>query len=249
MAAMDVATLRAWWFHRQGLDGSLEGASPAAVLERSGWSRSVGGVGPYLTLFARAGTSRDAADKAAASLRIHELPSARGCTYVVPASDFGLALKVGEGYGEMRVAAKLGVTEKEVDKLCAAIEKALARETLGTDELREAVGSAARSLGPDGAKKGLASTLPLGLGRLQSEGRIRRVPVNGRLDQQRYKYAAWSPSPLAKVSLSLEDAFTELARKVLHVDWAGHTRRVPMVLGPRRQGREGGDRAAEAGAG
>ena len=219
MAAMDVATLRAWWFHRQGLDGSLEGASPAAVLERSGWSRSVGGVGPYLTLFARAGTSRAAADKAAASLRIHELPSARGCTYVVPASDFGLALKVGEGYGEMRVAAKLGVTEKEVDKLCAAIEKALARETLAPDELREAVGGAARSLGPDGAKKGLASTLPLGLGRLQSEGRIRRVPVNGRLDQQRYKYAAWTPNPLAKVSLSLEDAFTELARK--YFTWIG----------------------------
>ena len=59
---MDDAKLRAWWWQRQGLDGSLRGASPAAVLERSGWARSVGGVGPYLTLFARAGTSREAAD-------------------------------------------------------------------------------------------------------------------------------------------------------------------------------------------
>jgi hypothetical protein len=216
---MDAATLRAWWAHRQGLDGSLDGASPADVLERSGWSRSVGGVGPYLTLFARAGTSREAADKAVASLRIHELPSARGCTYVVPAADFGLALKVGEGYGDMRVAARLGVTEKEVDKLCAAIEKALAKATLAPDELRDAVGGAARSLGPEGVKKGLSSTLSLGLGRLQSQGRIRRVPTNGRLDQQRYKYTAWNPSPLAKVTASLDDALTELARK--YFTWIG----------------------------
>lgn len=216
---MDVATLRAWWFERQGLDGSLAGAAPAAALARSGWSRSVGGVGPYLTLFARAGTSREAADKAAASLKIHELPSARGCTYVVPASDFALALKVGEGYGEMRTAAKLGVTDKEVEKLCAALEKALAKDTLSPDDLREAVGGAARSLGPEGAKKGLSSTLPLGLGRLQSEGRIRRVPVNGRLDQQRYKYASWTPSPLAKLSISLDEAFTELARR--YFTWTG----------------------------
>ena len=57
---MNEAKLRAWWWHRQGLDGSLRGASPAAVLERSGWTRSIGGVGPYLPLFARAGTSASA---------------------------------------------------------------------------------------------------------------------------------------------------------------------------------------------
>jgi hypothetical protein len=230
---MDAATLRAWWAHRQGLDGSLVGAAPAAVLERSGWSRSVGGVGPYLTLFARAGTSRAEAEQAAAALRIHELPSARGCTYVTPAADFALALKVGEGYGDMRTALKLGVTEKEVDTLCAAIEKALVGDALEPDELRAAIGSAWRSLGPEGVKKGLSTTLPLGLGRLQTQGRIRRVPVNGRLDQQRYKYVRWDPSPLAQPGAegqgrrrstghpwaTLEEAFTELARKYFR--WIG----------------------------
>src|SRR5262245_4313211 len=119
---MDMTKLRAWWAHRQGLDGSLRGVDPAGVLERSGWARSVGGAGPYLTLFARAGTSRVAADAAAKDLEIHELPAARGCTYVVPAADFALALRAGRefGEGEMRVAAKLGVTEKEVETLCAA---------------------------------------------------------------------------------------------------------------------------------
>ena len=56
-------------------------ASPASLLERVGWARTVGSVNPYLTLFARAGISRAAADKAASDHEIHELPSARGCTY------------------------------------------------------------------------------------------------------------------------------------------------------------------------
>ena len=51
----DSPKLRAWWAHRQGLDGSLAGKPPAEILEVSGWARSVGGVGPYLTLFARGG--------------------------------------------------------------------------------------------------------------------------------------------------------------------------------------------------
>src|SRR4051795_4117252 len=87
---MSTPKLRAWWFHRQGLDGSLRDATPAQVLERAGWARSVGGVGPYLTLFARARTTRLAADAAAAKIQIHELPSARGCTYFLPACDYAL---------------------------------------------------------------------------------------------------------------------------------------------------------------
>src|SRR5690242_9517236 len=109
--------LRAWWWHRQGLDGSLRGASPAEVLERSGWARSVGGVGPYLTLFARARTSREDADAAVRALGIHELPTARGCTYVVPNADFALGLTVGRDFGgaDLKTAAKLGVTGQEID--------------------------------------------------------------------------------------------------------------------------------------
>ena len=80
--------LRAWWFCQQGLDGSLQGQSPAAVLQRTGWARSVAGVGPYLTWQSRAGIGRADADRAVAELEVHELPSARGCTYVVPAADF-----------------------------------------------------------------------------------------------------------------------------------------------------------------
>jgi hypothetical protein len=218
---MDEAKLRAWWWHRQGLDGSLRGASPAAVLERSGWARSVGGVGPYLTLFSRAGTSREAADAAVAALEIHELPSARGCTYVVPASDFALALTVGQAFGgaEMKTAAKLGVADDEIEALCRAVLRALEAGPLAPDGLRDATGGAWRGLGDEGRKKGLGTTLPVALGRLQARGDIRRVPVNGRLDQQRYAYARWEPNPLAARPWTPAEAYTELARRFFR--WVG----------------------------
>ena len=197
---MELEQIRAWWHHRQGLDGSYRTAGAAQVLERSGWARSVGGVGPYVSLFARAGVRRAEADRAAAALEIYELPAARGCTYVVPASEFALALKVGQPFNEapMRVAASLGVTAKEVDKLSAAVVAALSKGSMSPEEIRDATGGAARSLGEAGKKKGVTTTLPLALGRLQCLGEIRPVPTDGRLDQQRYKYARWRPNPLAK---------------------------------------------------
>ena len=217
---MDQVKLRAWWWHRQGLDGSLLGQTPAAILERSGWARSVAGVGPYLTLFARGGVGREAADAAVAKLDIHELPSARGCTYVLPGSDFALGLKVGEGFDQtMRTALKLGVTEREIEKLCEAVLKSLAADSLDPEEIRGATGKASRSLGVEGKKKGLTTTLPIALGRLQASGDIRRVPTNGRLDQQRYRYGLWKPNPLAKFRLSREEAASEMARRYFR--WVG----------------------------
>ena len=85
--------------------------------------------------------------------------------------------------------------------------------------MREATGKASRSLGEEGKKKGLTTTLPLALGQLQAEGEIRRVPTNGRLDQQRYRYTLWRPNPLAGFQISLEEAHTQLAR--FYFDWIG----------------------------
>src|ERR1700687_3804692 len=95
---MDQSKLRAWWAYRQGLDGSLAGKSAAEILGRVGWARSGGGVGPYLTSFLRGGLSRESVDADVAKNLICELPSARGCTYVLPASDFALGLAVGRTF-------------------------------------------------------------------------------------------------------------------------------------------------------
>ncbi len=217
---MNQTRLRAWWWHRQGLDGALKGAKPAAILARTGWARSVGGVNPYLTLFARGGVSRAQAEQAHLRLEIHELPSARGCTYVLPAADFALGLAAGcPGDGDLKQALKLGVTEKEIAKLGDGVLRALEAGPLDPEGIREATGKLSRSLGEEGKKKGLTTTLPLALGELQRTGRIRRVPVEGRLDQQRYRYALWTPNPLAGFSMTAEQVHQELAQRFLA--WAG----------------------------
>ena len=218
---MDDTRLRAWWWRRQGLDGSLLGQGAPQVLAATGWARSVGGSGPYFTLFSRAGISREQVDAAVANLEIHELPSARGCTYVLPQEDFALGLKVGQEFadGDMGPARKLGVTDKEIERLSYAVIAALKKGPCDPEQIREGVGSAARSLGEEGKKKGVSTTLPLALGKLQSTGDIRRVPVNGRLDQQRYRYTLWKPNPLAKFSLGAEEARVELARRFFR--WIG----------------------------
>ena len=210
--------LSTWWWRRQGLDGSAMGFSAAEVLSKSGWARSVSGVGPYLSLYARAGHTRPGIDQAVANLELHELPSARGCTYVVPAADFALALECarGSGHSEMATAQKLCVTTREVEQLEAAVQQALKGGPLDPAALTDACGSKARQLGEAGKKKGLNSTLPVALGRLQTEGVIRRVPVNGRLDNQRYRYTLWNlPLPARPA----EEAFVELARK--YFQWTG----------------------------
>ncbi len=216
---MDIGHLRAWWWHRQGLDGSLAHASPAAVLARSGWARSVGGANPYLSLFARAGTSRQAADDAVASMDIYELPSARGCTYVIPAAHFGLGLQLGRGAaeGEVRVLEKLGVPRSEVEAVGAAVLSVL--DSGGVHDpaqLKNELGDQVRNLGEEGRKRGQTTTLPAALGLLQAAGEIRRVPVNGRLDQQRYAYVRWQPP---SSGLTDDEARAELAR--LYFDWTG----------------------------
>jgi Winged helix DNA-binding domain len=222
-APVNDDTLRAWWAQRQGLDGSLQGAPAGMVLERTGWSRSVGGSGPYLTLFTRAGITRAEADAAVAALEIHELPSARGCTYVVPAADFGLALRVGQTPGdapEIVTAKKFcGVTDAELARLNDAVLSALATDPLDPAALKAAVGDAVRALGPEGKKRGLTTTLPLALGTLQAQGAIRRVPVNGRLDQQRYRYVRWDDMAHPDLQLTLEAAQQALARRYFR--WIG----------------------------
>ena len=112
--------------------------------------------------------------RAAAKLEIHELPAARGCTYVAArarlrarrsrsASAFGDA--------EMKTAAKLGVTEKEIDEARRRRAGRARRRAARSRRHQAGAGKAVRNLGEEGKKKGMITTLPLALGRLQSARR------------------------------------------------------------------------------
>ncbi len=220
---MDARKLAVYWWRKQGLDGSALGKSPQEVLERSGWARSVGGANPYITLFSRARTSKAAAEQATVDLQIHELPSARGCTYSLPASDFALGLRVGEpanGNPDLILARKISdFDEKELEKLCEKVESTLEGGPLDPKQIKDKIGDAVRNFGDEGKKRGLTTSLPIALGVLQTQGRIRRIPADGRLDQQRFKYALWRPSPLAGDKRTRDQAMTDLARR--YFDWTG----------------------------
>ncbi len=220
---MSSERLRAWCWTRQGLDGSCHGDSVAAILGKAGWMRSIGGGGPYIGLFARAGLQRAQVDAAVARLAIHELPSARGCTYVLPAEHFALGLRLGQGFGEAAQIATarkyLGFTEAEQEGLCTEVLAALAEGPLDPRGLKERLGEAVRNLGTEGKKRGQTTTLPLALGWLHSRGDIRRIPLDGRLDRQRYAYVRWCPNPLAPFPRSDAEIRAELARLYFH--WAG----------------------------
>ena len=246
--------LRAWWSHRQGLDGRLVGARPAEVLEQTGWARSVGGVGPYLTLFARGGASREAADEAVARLEIHELPAARGCTYVVPASDFALALKAGEAFGggEMKVASKLGVTGKEIDRLCDAVLNSLSKGPLDPDEIRGATGKASGGVSGHmpGACRGKEERLDY-----HSPACPRQAPgmwpdtppVEERVSRP-------SALPLHAVAAGSAGEIQVVRRRsadgagpaLFFLDWTRNRRRVSVVFGAERQSGQGRNRTAQA---
>ena len=180
----------------------MQRATAAEVLEQTGWIRTVGGAAPYLGLHARAGLSRQAIDRDVAEVKICELPSTRGCTYLLPAAHFATGLKLGQGRSDeaaVRTAKKfLGVTDDELSRLEAAVVTALENGPQGPRALSAALGGVVRNLGAEGKKRGQTTTLPLALGRLQSHGQIRRVPLDGRLDGQRYAYTRWQPSPLAE---------------------------------------------------
>jgi hypothetical protein len=158
-----------------------------------------------------------------AALDIYELPSARGCTYVVPGEHFGLALQVGRGApeGDLRTLAKLGVDRSEIDELCGRVLAALDEAPqLDPAALKDVLGETVRYLGEEGRKRGQSTTLPAALGLLQAAGEIRRVPANGPLDNQRYAYTRWQP-PSSGVDSA--GARTELARR--YFDWIGPARR------------------------
>ena len=212
--------LRAWSWHRQGLDGSLSGKSSEDVLDHAGWARSVGGANPYLTLFARARIRRGQVDRDVAGLRIHELPTARGCTYVLGQDDFAWGLQIGRdaAVAPFKVLARLGVERGEITLLEEQVLHTLkeSSEPMDPKQLKDELGESVRSLGEEGKKKGAATTLPTALGLLQADGRIRRVPVNGRLDQQRYAYTAWS---LPQSTLDDDAARARLIERYLR--WTG----------------------------
>jgi len=220
---MDSAKLRAFRAHKQGLIGQpFAKHSPSEILERAGWVRGVGSSAPYQHFATRANFSRGQVDEAVEHMEIHELPAARGCTYIVPKSDFALALRLARSsdpFAPSSPERALGITKEELESLADATLKILGVSRLGVNEIKKGLGDKVRSFGEEGKKRGISTDLPGVISRLQTTGQIRRIPVNGRLDNEKNLYEVWNDNPLLGSEPSLEELHAELAHQFF--SWIG----------------------------
>jgi hypothetical protein len=187
----DLLRARSLWFQKQELADS-SGGKPAEVVARSGWVRTLGGIDVYLAVRARCPElTRDQLDSAVDRGELRVIPAARGCIYLVPAADVPLCLELAaelSGPRNEREMAKVGLKQKELDDLAAAVVELLGKKgSLATTAIRAALPpKAVRNLGEAGKKIGLSSPLPLALRQLEFSGRIERTLEGGRLDTERY---------------------------------------------------------------
>ncbi len=201
MSAPASPALRRAWLAAQGL------AAPAPrpveqVLAETGWARTLGGADGYLSLAARCpGLTVGAVAGALAEGRIEVVPALRGCMYLVPAAHVPLARALARGLSERRgdrEREKAGMDRAELDRVCAAVQDALAAGPATVHALKKRLPEGiVRSLGPAGKKLGLSSSLTPALRQMELDGRLARRVVDDRLDHERYLYVAGSPAPAA----------------------------------------------------
>lgn len=193
---IDLARARAHWHSRQSLGEPFPGSIGEAVAS-TGWLRTLGGTDVYLAARARRpGMKRSELDQAQESSQVQVSPAARGCIYLVPAVHAPLALRIAEDQHRKRIERELekaGSSLKEVTERAEAVLATLqAKGALTTDALRRAAPAEAfRSLGEQGKKTGVSSTLGPSLRELEFAGKIERTLEGGRLDTERY---LWAPA-------------------------------------------------------
>ncbi|MEZ4267490.1 MAG: crosslink repair DNA glycosylase YcaQ family protein [Myxococcota bacterium] len=215
---LSLPEARRVWAWRQGL-----GAEPAA---RQGWLRAIGGVDPYLSLWARdPSRTRGSIDAAVGQGELRVVPGVRGCMWVVSRADAGLALGLGDAENRKRLLremAGLGVARAELDRLGAATLAVLAAGPVTNEALRAALpDDAVRSLGDAGKKKGHSTTMPTALRLLEGDGRIVRLQADGGIDSNRYLWALPAALPGAPAAPETDLEAMTLALTERFFDWAG----------------------------
>lgn len=226
----EIKELRAWRLAAQGLARARTAAvDPAAVVANHGWVRTVGGTDAYLAFRARQPGVRAAdihAALEAGALRVS--PAARGCIYVVPEAEAGLALSLAERLSASTAARTqrvAGFTDAEIDALVTEVVTALAREgPQTTDGLRKLIPPQhVRGLGADGKRAGVSSTLPPALRAAEFGGRIERSPSGGRLDSERYLWRLPTGDTGLAEARALADAQLHARLADRFCRWAGPT--------------------------
>jgi hypothetical protein len=215
--AVDLAHARAFWQRRQGLATPSEGRADA-IVDATGWPRTLGGADVYLALRARKpGMRRRELDEAVEASHLQVVPAVRGCIYLVPRGDVPLVLRTAEEIWRKRTDRDLEKVKekwKTVEALAETVATALREGPAATDAIRKRLPEGAvRSYGEPGKKIGLSSNLPIALRVLEFSGRVERTLEEGRLDTERYQWRLTKKSPLtgAKVPADRAERYGLLA--------------------------------------
>ena len=221
MNSYTIKEARERWFAAQSLGRRLHAPVEEAVAA-TGWIRSLGGATAYMALSARVrGFNVNQLHTAIAEERLLIMPSARGCMYVVPRTHSAWALELARHLTQRRVERdmeKAGMEAGEWDTVADAISQELSKGPRSTNELRKALkANVFRSLGAAGKKVGLSSNLPPSLRMMEFAGRVQRVPVDNRLDHEKYNWKL--PSATLHTPPNKTDFRAAVAR--LFFAWAG----------------------------
>lgn len=211
---LDADEVRAVRIAAQGFRrGPRAKKAAARDLEALGHVRTLGGADAYLAARARVpGLTRGDLEALVHEARLRVVPGARGCIYLVPACDAPLCLRVARDLSatrDARDAERAGIRRGELEAVGTAVLESLRGEgPETTDGLRRRLPkSTLRSLGARGKKVGVSSALPPALRRLEFEGHITRMPLEGRLDHERY---VWHAAANALAAADLPDAPEQL---------------------------------------
>lgn len=212
---LDRAGARAVVLTAQGLAGPPPSVPPTSdlpppsrVVRDHGHVRTLGGSEAYVAVQARRGElRRKELDGEVAAGRLHVVPAARGCIYLVHRDEVPWALRLADELSRSRSEReqeRAGIRPGELEELGERVVAALEEHgPLDPNALRKTLpDEAIRSLGDAGRKVGLSSTLPPALRRLEYDGRVERRLADGRLDSERYLWAATDDNPFDGVDVA-----------------------------------------------
>ncbi|MEO6597792.1 MAG: crosslink repair DNA glycosylase YcaQ family protein [Planctomycetota bacterium] len=209
--ALDEAQLRAVRIVAQRFGGGAKAQARTKTPDSLGYVRTLGGADAYLAARARIpGLTRGNLEALVAEEALRVVPAVRGCIYLVPAADAALCLRTAHAQSatrDARDAERAGIRKGELDNVAAAVLESLRSsgpET--TDGLRRRLPDGTlRSLGERGKKAGVSSALPPALRQLEFAGKIARLPVEGRLDHEKYVWRPTTTDPFAAADLPCDN--------------------------------------------
>jgi len=223
---LSLEQLNAWRMHRQFLDHAYPSKNVLDLIRSIGWIYSPGCSTPYLSVWARTPSvkAEDLHKLVFEDHKLVQLETLRGCTMLVPRDQANVALRIRpRTFTELSKQARqqMPVTEPEMEKLKAAVVKALHSAPRTMEQIQQTVPpELVRDFGLDLKRIGLTNSLALAVNLLKEDGKILKQQGKKRLDSTEYSYVLTSMLlPEANpFDLRMEEACVQLAAQYFRAE-------------------------------